>query len=194
MFDTREEKKLLRTKFKKLRGDIPLEEKAILDKKICDAISSLACFRFANTVLLYSPIGSEIDVTPLADLVLSQGKRIAYPVCDKESSEMVFRYVADLSELENGAYSIWEPKSDAPEFQFERNSLCVVPALSFDKKGYRLGYGKGYYDRFLKKFEGTTLGAVYDDLLSDELPRGYYDVSVGIIITERRSIITNAGK
>ncbi|MBE6597021.1 MAG: 5-formyltetrahydrofolate cyclo-ligase [Ruminococcaceae bacterium] len=194
MPDTREEKRLLRTSFKKLRGEIPKSEKAILDRTICGTISSLACFRYARTLLLYSPIGSEIDVTPLASLALSKGKRVAYPVCDTESHEMVFRYVNDLSELVSGAYSILEPRDTAPEFQFEKDSLCIVPALSFDKKGYRLGYGKGYYDRFLKRFEGTALGAVYDSLLSEELPRGYLDVSVGIIITERRSIIIGDGK
>ena len=107
---------------------------------------------------------------------------------------MTFRYVSSLSEFLPGSYSIPEPPKDATAFSSDTKALCVVPALAFDTLGFRIGYGKGYYDRFLKNFDGYTVGAVYSELLSELLPRGYYDMAVDIIITERRIIETNAKK
>ena len=99
-----------------------------------------------------------------------------------------------LDELERGAYSIPEPRADAEVFSHRRHALCIVPALAFDRRGFRLGYGGGYYDKFLKEFDGVSLGVTYDALIADKLPTGVYDVPVDVIITERRSIIPNAKK
>ncbi|MBQ7384706.1 MAG: 5-formyltetrahydrofolate cyclo-ligase [Clostridia bacterium] len=192
--NTKEEKKALRAEYRRLRVEISEERKKALDEKICREIISLACFRFADTLLTYYPIKGEIDLTPVTLEALARGKRVAYPVCDTESREMTFRYINSLSELCEGSYSIPEPPQSAPEFDGGEGSLCIVPAFAFDKDGYRLGYGGGYYDRFLKSFGGTSLGAVYSDFLTDELPRGYYDIAARVIVTERGSIITNAGK
>lgn len=192
--NVREEKNILRAEYKRRRADIPAQKKAELDSAICAEIVSLACFRFADTVLLYSPIGSEIDITPIAEEALARGKKLAYPLCNTEDCTITFRYVERPSLLSRGSYSIFEPESSAPIFEGGENSLCLVPALAFDKEGFRLGYGKGYYDRFLRNFKGTAIGAVYSELLTDKLPRGFYDLAVGVIVTERGSIITNAGK
>ncbi len=192
--NVREEKNILRAEYKRRRADIPSQKKAELDSAICSEIISLACFRFADTVLLYSPIGSEIDLTPVALEALARGKKVAYPVCNTEDCTITFRYVDHPSVLSRGSYSISEPPNTAPIFEGGENSLCLVPALAFDRDGFRLGYGKGYYDRFLRKFKGTALGALYSELLTDNLPRGFYDLAVGVIVTERGSIITNAGK
>ena len=189
-----EEKKAARAKYKALRADIHGEKKARLDDAICDRIISLSSFRFADTVLTYSPIGSEINVSKIALRALELGKKIAFPVCNTETREMTFKYISSLDELDIGAYSIPEPQTDAECFSHIRHSLCIVPALAFDKRGFRLGYGGGYYDKFLKKFEGVVLGVAYDALIADILPTGVYDVPVDIIITERRSIIPPAKK
>ena len=72
-------------------------------------------------------------------------------------------------------------------------ALCLVPGLCFDGKGYRLGYGKGYYDRFLAKFRGATLGLCYNDFLQDCLPVGDYDLPVQQIATEDRVFAVEQG-
>ena len=190
----REEKNILRAEYKRRRANISAERKRELDVAICAEILSLACFRFADTVLLYSPIGSEIDLTHVAEEAIERGKRVAYPVCNIDDCTLTFRYVERLSDLASGSYSINEPQNNAEEFGGEENSICIVPALSFDKGGFRIGYGKGYYDRFLRSFKGTAIGAVYSELMSEELPRGFYDLAVGVIVTEGGSIITDAGK
>lgn len=192
--NTKEQKNILRAELKALRYAIDPKRKAELDSALCDQIISLASFRFADTVLIYYPVKGEIDITPIAIEALERGKRVAYPVCDPECCTMTFKYIASLDQLQRGSYSIPEPPADAPSFEGEESALCIVPALAFDKDGFRLGYGKGYYDRFLKTFRGNSLGAVYSDFLKDSLPRGYYDRAVDIIVSERGSIITDARK
>ena len=192
--NTREQKNALRTEFKLMREAIEPQRKHELDLALCEQIISLASFRFADTVLMYYPVKGEIDITPIATEALKRGKRVAFPVCEPESCTMIYRYVSSLDELRRGCYSIPEPTADAPIFEGAVSALCIVPALAFDREGFRLGYGKGYYDRFLKTFEGKSLGAVYSDFLRDTLPRGYYDRAVDIIVTERGSIITDARK
>ena len=184
-------KKQKRAIYRALRASVSKEDKLSLDRMICDKICSLASFRFAGTVLLYSPIGSEIDLTPVAIRALELGKKIAFPICDTERRVMTFKYVSALDELKVGSYSIPEPDKDSPSFVGGQNALCIVPALAFDKGGYRLGYGGGYYDKFLKTFSGVSLGVAYDSLITDKLPRGVYDMPVSIILTERRNIVPN---
>ncbi|MBO5415846.1 MAG: 5-formyltetrahydrofolate cyclo-ligase [Clostridia bacterium] len=192
--NTKEEKKALRAEYRRRRAEISEERKRELDARICREITSLACFRFADTVLMYYPIKGEIDITPVAAEAFARGKRVAYPICDTESRTMTFRYVESLSELREGSYSIPEPHESAPAFDGGEHALCIIPAFAFDKDGYRLGYGGGYYDRFLKSFVGTALGAVYSEFLTDALPRGYYDIAASVVVTERGSVITNAEK
>ena len=188
------DKKEQRALYKARRADIPADIKAPADDAICERVMSLASFRFADTVLTYSPIGSEVCVDKIALCALSLGKRVAFPVCDTSTREMTFKYVTSPDELSPGAYSIPEPAEDAECFSHAQHPICIVPALAFDKHGFRLGYGGGYYDKFLKRFNGVTLGVTYDSLIADTLPTGVYDVPVDIIITERRSIIPNAKK
>ncbi|MBQ8140512.1 MAG: 5-formyltetrahydrofolate cyclo-ligase [Clostridia bacterium] len=192
--NVKELKNALREKYKLCRRNISPRKKKELDEAICGEIISLSCFRLSDTVLAYYPIGSEIDVIPVALEALKKGKKVAFPLCDTETCTMTYKYVNDLSELVSGSYSIHEPLPSAPDFSGGENVLCLVPALAFDKDGFRLGYGKGYYDRFLKSFRGTSLGAVYHELLTDTLPRGYHDIAADVLVTERGSMITNAGK
>ena len=192
--NTKNEKNALRSEYRKRRAELDIEKKKQLDEAICRRIISLSCFRYADTVLTYYPIKGEIDITPVALEALRRGKRVAYPVCMPEG-KMVFRYVDGISSLrERGKYSIPEPEDNAPEFEGDTNAVCIVPAFAFDRDGFRLGYGGGYYDRFLKRFQGTSVGAVYEDFLSDTLPRGYYDIAVNVIITERGRSIAKAYK
>ena len=190
MIDKRSEKNRLREKYRAVREAISKEEKEILDKKICERFLSLVSYRFADTVLMYAPIRGEIDVDPIAAAALKAGKRVAYPRCIGEDSRMFFHYVNSLSELESGYFSIREPRVDAPLFdvsqiQKREECICIIPALVYDKQGYRIGYGKGFYDRYLSNFKGTKAGIVYSSCITDSIVHSKYDLSVDFIISER---------
>ena len=95
-------------------------------------------------------------------------------------------YLADsVNDLKQGMYGILEPDTDkCSKITDFSGALCLVPALCYDKKGFRLGYGKGYYDRFLEKFTITTVGLCYNELIKDTLPVDKFDKSVDYIVTQ----------
>ena len=96
--------------------------------------------------------------------------------------------INSFDDLSPGAYGILEPSAGEPTMSFEPASLCIVPALSYDEKGNRLGFGKGYYDRFLSGFKGIKTGICYELSLCETLPADDHDIRVDNIVTEDRII------
>ncbi len=183
----RDEKNTLRDQYKAMRRALSPEEKAVMDRKITDRIRSMVSYRYVDTVLLYYPKPTEIDTLPLAKSALSAGKKVAFPVT-QENGRMEFRLVENLdSDLIDGRFGIPEPAPTCPLFDKRGRSsaLILVPALAFDREGYRLGYGKGYYDRYLEDFIVTSVGLVYHDFIADRLPRGRFDQAVDLLVTEK---------
>ncbi len=194
MPELKEEKKALRAIYKEKRAQLPQDKKALLDGVICRNVISLECFDKADILLTFSPSFLEPNIDPIALEALRLNKRVAFPVCDKDTHTMTFRFVSSLDELREGSYSIPEPPCGNDEYRKEENAVCIVPALTFDREGYRLGYGGGYYDRFLEGFGGTSVGIVYEEFIIDKLPRQVFDKKTDIIISERGTILTNASK
>ena len=104
---------------------------------------------------------------------------------------MSARRILSLDELQSGAYGIPEPSSGAPEIPPDEISLVIVPALSCDRNGYRLGYGGGYYDRFLARTHAAAAALCAESRLTDVLPREPFDLPCNYIITERQVLHTN---
>lgn len=179
------QKKLLRRELRQIRGSLDGEYRRSADEKLMDSLFSLPQFKNAKTILTFFPVGSEPSILGIAEKSLAHGKQVAFPLCHPEGPYMTFHAVESLASLTLGSYGISEPDETFPKVSDFTDALCIVPALSFDKSGYRLGYGKGYYDRFLKDFGGVAVGLVYNELLFDDLPRDQYDEKVNIIITEK---------
>lgn len=178
-----DEKQILRKKYKCQRDS--LSKKTVeYSRLICESCAELDEFKSADTILLYFAKGSEVDLSSLAEIAYSMGKRVAYPRCSGEG-RMSFHKIASLPELEKGAFGIMEPPSDAPLCR-DSDAVCFVPALAFDTEGFRLGWGGGYYDRFLADFKGCKIGVAYDICLADKLPRGEFDIKTDYIVTESR--------
>lgn len=188
--EIKSEKNRLREEYKIKRANIEPSEKRILDTKICERFLSLASFRFADTLLMYYPLESEVDVTPIAKAALALGKKVAYPKCDSKNLTMDFYFVGSTDKLISGTYGIKEPSEDNPVYAIKNENIhnttiCLIPAVLYDKKGFRIGYGKGYYDRYLSRFKGAKAGIVYSDFIIDNLPHGRYDLAVDYILSER---------
>ncbi len=190
MYEIKSEKNKLRSTYTQIRDKISPEDKALLDRRICERITSLVSYRFADTILLYAPIKSEVNILPIAEAALKAGKRIAFPRCIPKRSQMVFHYINSTDELFSQSYSIPEPREDAPVFDksvphSRESCLCLIPALIYDRNGYRIGYGKGYYDRYLRDFKGSKAGIVYNCCFIDSVPHGKFDLKVDFIVSER---------
>ncbi len=182
----KELKSELRDKYKKKRIDIPPEEKQIRDSIICKKFLALNSYRYADTILLYAPLKNEINTFEIAKDAFAKGKNVCYPRCI-DGNKMVYHYVKNEDELYSGKYGIREPAEDLPVYSptLYQHSICILPALVYDQSGYRLGYGKGYYDRFLSSFKGIKAGLIYSDFIINEIPRGKFDLPSDIVITEK---------
>ena len=177
-----------RKHFSALRASIDPDIRKSKSIEICKRIYELSEFSECDVLFLYAPIKSEADATHLFNVAQRNGIKIAFPISNTDTFELDFRLVSSLEDLEIGAYSIREPKKVAEKASFTSKSICIVPALSFDCDGNRLGYGKGFYDRFLNNFIGLSVGITYAELKCRRLPCESTDIPVDIIITDKESV------
>jgi 5-formyltetrahydrofolate cyclo-ligase len=139
-------------------------------------------------VMLFLSMDDELDTDPLIQGVLDAGLEVYAPHTKRKSRQMVPLRLASLNDVGRGAYGIREPRGPqhcAPE----ELSLVVVPAVAYDRQGYRLGRGGGYYDRFLLKLSGRalTVGVVLNRYLWDDVPREAHDQPVQLVVTEEET-------
>ena len=180
------DKKNARLELAKIRADIYDKQK--YSDLLCNGIEALKEYKDADVILLYFPTRSEPDISPLADIARRDGKKIAFPISVTKDCTLDFRFISSPDELEIGAYGIREPRADAERATLSERTLCIVPALAVDADGYRLGYGKGYYDRFLSAFKGNAVVAIHSSLVCERLPRNDTDIPLKTIITETGAI------
>lgn len=179
--DLKTQKKELREKLLSLKRS--LENKEELDRKISQILINTLAYKYSDQILFYASREEEISTWDVTKKALEDGKKVLFPKCFSEH-RMSFYYIEDLNDLESGMFQIKEPVGNKL-YVPQNNDICIVPAVVYDRLGYRLGYGKGYYDRFLSDFSGVKIGLCYSELVSKELPRNIYDVRVDILLTEK---------
>ena len=150
----------------------------------------------ADIILMYASFGTEPDTWNTAEKLICKNKILAFPKC-KQGGIMSFHVVDSISELkdsDHGMYDICEPSSSLPEPDLTDNTVCIVPGLAFTQNGGRLGYGGGYYDRFLSANPNIyTIALAYEAVITDRLPVAKHDISINSIVTEERMVLCNAG-
>jgi 5-formyltetrahydrofolate cyclo-ligase len=139
----------------------------------------------ARVVFSYYSLGREVDTVRLLQYALDAGKTVALPVCFK-GGIMEARAITDLKELTRSDYGLLEPLNSERVVLPEELDFIVVPALAYDCDGYRLGWGGGYYDRYLTKTGAFRTGIGRHRLLREQLPREAHDVPVDCVVTEKR--------
>lgn len=182
------EKAELRRRLLAQRNALSPNQRKIWDERILQHVTEREEYRRCRTLLAYYPIRGELNLLPIVERAYADGKNVAFPISNPAEHTLTFRLTRGLEVLTVGAYRIPEPPSTAPLLQDFRESLCLVPALSFDRNGFRLGYGGGFYDRFLTTFNGFSVGLIYQSLLCDSLPRLSTDRAVDLILTEKGEI------
>lgn len=176
----------LRRIYRAARKALSPEEKRLIDAAIAKKLLRSECYRAAACVFCYVSTPEEIDTFPILRQALADGRTLCVPLCGAKG-EMTARLIRSLEELKSGAYGILEPSADAPVVAPKEVSLAVVPALACDRRGYRLGYGGGYYDRFLAKASAAGTAVLCAECrLADALPREPFDLPCHYIITERQ--------
>ncbi len=187
-----------RTRFAAIRAAMRPDDRRAADRALCEAVIALPAFRAATVIGGYAPIRGEIDLTPVWQAAAAAGKSYALPctVTGAAEGRMVFRAMTDFSPdaLVSGRFGIPEPPDTAQILRPSdwEGGLLIVPALGFDDEGFRVGYGGGYYDRYIADLTSagvtlTTVGLVYAACRVPALPREAHDRPVDLILDERRS-------
>ncbi len=184
--NVRQRKNELRAVYKRIRVQCPQDIRQSLDRQLAENFWELEEYKACKTLFVFVSTPIEVDTSAIISKALADGKKLAVPKCRDKNGKMDFYYIDSLECLEVGAYSIMEPDEKKCEKVTDLSEgLCIVPGLCFDFQGYRLGFGKGYYDRFLQNFKGTTVGLCYSRCTERELPKGIYDRAVDILVTEK---------
>lgn len=143
----------------------------------------------AECIALYSAVHNEVDTGLILAAALKAGKRLLYPaVC---GHQMVFRCIERMESLQEGAFGILEPRPGGVEYQADEADLIVIPGVAFDLSGTRIGYGKGFYDRFLQHSDCSALlvGLCHDFQVTDGLVTAdSHDIPMEIVVSDTRII------
>ena len=180
------EKRKLRKEYKSIRSR--LENKKEKSNEIFNKIIKTEEFKNAKIIAMYKSINSEVDTKEIIKYSLNIGKTICLPKV--EENELKFYKINSICEkLEKSKFGIEEPKVEK-ENLIDNNliDLVIVPGICFDTEKNRLGFGKGYYDRFLKQKDFKTIGICFDEQIAVKIPTDEYDVKVKQIITDKRKI------
>lgn len=169
----------LRLLMKTKRQNLKKEEAEQKSNEICRIAFESDIYKKAKTIAVYMSVGNEVSLQMLAKRAFEEKKRIFVPVT--ETNEIYFSELLPCDELAEGKFGIKEPKMKR---RAETADLIFVPGLAFSKKGERLGWGGGYYDRFFAATNATKVGVGYDFQLTDEIASERHDVKMDYILTE----------
>ena len=186
-----ETKKEIRSRLKKQRSLLGADECRSMSHEIYKRLIALELDRDYDNILLYSAIRNEVNTDEYFACLINKAKRIYYPrVC---GDEMSFYRVRCLEELNCGSFNINEPDMTHEYTEADGRALMIVPGLGFSYTGYRIGYGKGFYDRYLSSFTKRdtvmAVGVGYNfQLLGNVTFEDEYDVPLDGVITDKREV------
>lgn len=185
-----DDKKRLRLIYTDKRDGV--SDKNTKDSIIAKKVLESTYIKNADSVLIYASFGSEISTFEIIQDLLNSGKTTALPKCS-DNGMMTFHIIKSVSDLHPGKYGIPEPEATKPIIKITDNMVCIVPGLAFTEKGERLGYGGGYYDRFIAANPNIhTIGLTYEELIASTLPVMPHDLRVNKIATDERMVLCNA--
>ncbi len=183
------EKARLRKQLLDARDSLSLDFINITSKQIQDNLRKIDFFRNAKSVGAYYSIGSEVRTIDTLQEILKAGKELSLPKVVKK--DLVFKKINGLSDLEQGNFSVMEPKEDCEDVK--KIDVIIVPAIALTRDGHRLGYGFGYYDRYLSGKKSKTVALSYAKQIIKSFTHSDHDVRIDCMVTEDE-VIMSKGK
>jgi len=179
-----EEKQQLRRTMQALESGLSARYKEESSRAIAAHLLAMPEYQEAGTVFCFVGTSREINTRPILEDILAAGKRLCVPLCVGKGI-MELRQVTDLRHLILGAYGILEPPANAPLVAVDEVDFAVLPCLTCNHLGQRLGRGGGYYDRFLAHYRGGAVLLCREKLIREEIPLEPHDYPVPWVLTER---------
>ncbi|MFH1306565.1 MAG: 5-formyltetrahydrofolate cyclo-ligase [Candidatus Micrarchaeota archaeon] len=183
------DKHSLRKKFlairKKAHASISDDEKQLIFRHLLQ----IPQFLNAKTIMLYMSKNSEVPTEKLILSLLNSGKKIALPHTNIQDTSITPYYISSLSQLEPSSFGVLEPNLKCKICYIKNIDIIIVPGIAFDEKRMRLGYGLGFYDRFLSSASSPSIGICYDAQISPSpLPHEHHDIPLNFVASEKRII------
>jgi len=182
-------KKELRKQILAKRGQIPSEIRQVKSKLIVERLVQLPVYQQAQALFTFVPFGHEVDIRPLIDQAIMDGKVVAVPYTDTIRKEMTIYLFEGWEQLISGVYGILEPvPAHAKKILPGQLDLIIVPGVAFDQSGGRLGYGGGFYDRFLTNYYTANcpplVAPCFSEQMTDQIPLEKHDFRVNLVIND----------
>ncbi|WP_231663712.1 5-formyltetrahydrofolate cyclo-ligase [Pseudanabaena sp. 'Roaring Creek'] len=189
----RQLKRQLRKTSLDLRSLIDRETWLQKSQTICDRLANWQTFQQAQNILAFTSFRLEPDLSSLWQRF--PDKNWGFPRCLEKDLLWHHVAIADFdSSMRSGAFGILEPRHDLQPIDLASIDLILMPAVACDRQGYRLGYGGGFYDRWLPHSIGLKVGLIFDEFYVDELPHDPWDIPLDAVITEKRDIKRDISK
>ncbi len=179
------DKKILRKQMREKRDALTIEEIDIRSKQISEQLLQSSFYKECTHICVYEAFRNEVSCEYITTQALQDRKCVYLPVTDEASKTMEFYQITKATVYREGNYGIREPELDEKSKTLQDKALILLPGLAFDRNKHRLGYGGGYYDKYLALHdEHITLALCYDFQIVDELPCEKHDILPDYIVTE----------
>ena len=179
-----EEKQQLRAVMRARERQLSDRYRRESDQAIAAHLTAMPEYQAAGTIFCFVGTPHEIDTRPILESALAAGKRLCVPLCTGPGM-MELRQITTLSQLSPGAYGIPEPPEDAPTVSVDETDFAILPCLTCNHLGHRLGQGQGYYDRFLAHYRSGAVLLCREKLIREEIPLEPHDYPIPWVLTER---------
>lgn len=188
----KEEKVRLRKKIVGQMNSLPKEQHKTLSEQIVFSLYEQKEWKDAQTIGITLSMENEVNTYAIIEQAWREGKKVAVPKCNRETRTMTFRQITNFDQLETVYMNLREPiPALTVEVEANEMEILFVPGVAYTRRGERIGYGGGYYDRYLAEYEGKTLSLAFDFQMVNYIPTESFDQNVQKIITEKETIVQN---
>ncbi len=181
-------KKILREQILEIRKSLSIEQVESYSDMIMNSLIESSYYKNAINIMCYVSFDNEVNTHNFINKAIKDGKKISVPYIDSKNKIMLPCYIDNFNQLVPGYFGILSPDPNNIKLADEKSiDLVIVPGAMFDKNGYRIGYGGGYYDKFLPLLseDAVTIGLAFSFQVIDKVPTEKYDIPVDFIITEK---------
>lgn len=184
------DKNLIREELMDIRGKLGKDEHKKKSRQVVKKLMDSNFYKDANNIMIFISFKNEIDTHEFIKKAIEDGKNIFVPITIPDGRKLKPSHLKNFNELEPGFYNILTPKEEFIRYIDPKDlDLIIVPGLGFDKSGYRVGFGGGYYDRFLSNLKNVKkISIAFDFQILDKVPKDSFDIPVDCIYTEKRKI------
>ncbi|HYE84439.1 MAG TPA: 5-formyltetrahydrofolate cyclo-ligase [Clostridia bacterium] len=184
-------KEAIRKQILEIRNKLSDDEVYHFSQSIFSHLKENSFFNTSAHVMIYLDFKHEVKTDPIIDYCLMHNKKVYIPVCIPETHELCISRITSLKELKEGHFGIREPRAEYIRLSDSSLiDLVLVPGVAFDNSGNRIGFGAGYYDRFMKRLQPDAVKAAlaYSFQIVDHVPSDEFDIAADYVITEKSTI------